>query len=464
MWFNQWYRSWRKQPRNRSPVGSGCLPRKHVRLTVEQLEGRTLLSSYLAATVSDLIADINAANAAAAGSNTITLTAPTTSPYMLTTVDNTTDGANGLPQIANKDNLTIVGNGDTIERSTASGTPAFRLFDVNNSGSLTLQMLTLQNGLAFGTGSAAEGGAIYNQGTLVLSAVTLQGNVAQGCSLCIKNDGSPAAGGGVWSGRSMTLENGTLVQNNRAIGGYGEQASQLSHGTPGGDGSGGGLYIASGTAYLTGVSINGNLALGGQGGDFSYRVPLANAFGGGLYVACGTVNLSGDTVNNNQATANSDIMVVGTNGNTSYGGGLYVAGGTVNLSGTTVNGNVAGGEPVLQLIFDYPSRFAFGGGIYVAAGTVTLSNDTVENNVAIGWNITLGGGIYIASKAAVTLCNDTVESNTVYSVGGGGIYIESGATVYIDSFTVANTINNTDSSGLNSSTANIDGSYILRNC
>jgi hypothetical protein len=47
---------------------------------------------------------------------------------------------------------------------------------------------------------------------------------------------------------------------------------------------------------------------------------------------------------------------------------------------------------------------------------------------------------------------------------GGGIYIESGATVYIDSFTVAHTINNTDSFGLNSSTANIDGTYILRNC
>ena len=71
-----------------------------------------------AATVSDLIADINAANTAG-GANTITLTAPTTSPYVLTAVNNTTDGATGLPVIAANDNLTIVGNGDTIERSTA---------------------------------------------------------------------------------------------------------------------------------------------------------------------------------------------------------------------------------------------------------------------------------------------------------------------------------------------------------
>ena len=69
----------------------------------------------------DLINDINAANAAG-GSNTITLVAGTT--FTLTAVDNTTDGSgNGLPVIAANDNLTIQGNGDTIARSTASGTP-----------------------------------------------------------------------------------------------------------------------------------------------------------------------------------------------------------------------------------------------------------------------------------------------------------------------------------------------------
>jgi hypothetical protein len=198
MWFKQWYRSWRNQPGSRSPVGSGCSPRKHVRLTVEQLEGRMLLSSYSALTVSDLIADINAANKAG-GSNTITLTAPTTSPYVLTAVDNTADGANGLPVIANHDNLTIIGNGDTIERSTASGTSAFRLFDLAKGGSLTLQNLTLQNGLASGSGSSAEGGAIYNHGSLVLTGVTVQGNKAQGSNATKSGqagqDGSGGASG-----------------------------------------------------------------------------------------------------------------------------------------------------------------------------------------------------------------------------------------------------------------------------
>ena len=89
------------------------------RLALEHLEDRSLPSSYSAATVSALIADINAANTAG-GVNTITLTAPTTSPYVLTPSTTPPTGTNrsenGLPIIAANDNLTIVGNGDTIER------------------------------------------------------------------------------------------------------------------------------------------------------------------------------------------------------------------------------------------------------------------------------------------------------------------------------------------------------------
>jgi hypothetical protein len=69
-------------------------------------------STLYAATASDLLADINAVNKGG-GANTIILTAPTTSPYELAT---------SLPTI--KKSVTIVGNGDTIERSTAAGTPA----------------------------------------------------------------------------------------------------------------------------------------------------------------------------------------------------------------------------------------------------------------------------------------------------------------------------------------------------
>ena len=56
-------------------------------------------------------------------------------------MNNTTDGANGLPVIAAKDNLTIVGNGDTIERARRAASACSTWLP---GRSLTLQNLTLQ--------------------------------------------------------------------------------------------------------------------------------------------------------------------------------------------------------------------------------------------------------------------------------------------------------------------------------
>jgi len=288
-----------------------------VRPGLEQLEDRLTPSNFTAANVSDLVADINAANLAA-GSNTIALTASTSSPYVLTAVDNTTDGATGLPVIAAKDKLTIVGNGDTIERNTASGTPSFRLLDVANRASLTLNNLTLQGGLAFGSGVSAEGGGIYNNGTLVLNGVNVQNNIAQGQNgvngtvyAHSGSAGSSAAGGGVYSSGLLTLEGGTSVQNNQALGGKGglEGYRSTAGGSgslslPGGNAMGGGVYVAGGSAMLTAVSVSSNTAEGGQAGYSLYthivRPGVAGlGEGGGLYIApAATVNLDAYTLAN----------------------------------------------------------------------------------------------------------------------------------------------------------------------
>ncbi|MGH7139106.1 MAG: hypothetical protein ACREHD_25445, partial [Pirellulales bacterium] len=214
MWFRAFLtRSKSRLPRGprpqRRPAG-----RRHL-FTLEQLESRTVLSAYSAVSVADLIADINAANTAG-GANTITLAAPTTSPYLLTAVDNTTDGATGLPVIAAGDSLTIVGNGDTIERSSAAGTPAFRLFDVAAGASLTLGNLTLEGGLAQGSGVSAEGGGIYSQGTLTLNGLTVENNIAQGANGVPSSPGQDAAGGGIYASGALTLEGGTRILDNEA--------------------------------------------------------------------------------------------------------------------------------------------------------------------------------------------------------------------------------------------------------
>src|SRR5579871_6620960 len=220
MSFSSWLRN---RQRHVSPRKRPTFPPR-----LELLEDRTLPSSYTAATTSALIADISAANKAG-GSNTITLKAPTTSPYVLMAVNNTNKGANGvgangLPVIGGSkgDNLTIIGNGDTIERSTAANTPAFRLFDVASGSSLTLENVTLRNGLAQGLGSLGDGGAIFNQGTLTVSDSAVSANAGNGA---IANDGtltvndnsilSDNVGGGIFNGAvgMLTLSNSTLLHN-----------------------------------------------------------------------------------------------------------------------------------------------------------------------------------------------------------------------------------------------------------
>ena len=450
--------------RNQTSIQSPRCRAPYFRPQLETLENRTILSNYTAATVSDLIADINAANKAG-GSNTIVLTAPTTSPYVLTAVNNAVDGANGLPQISKKDNLTIIGNGDTIERSTAAGTPGFRLFDVASGGSLTLENVTLQNGLAFGWGVSAEGGAIYNQGTLTLTGVTVYNNTAQGSygadgvatNSKLKNGqdinggtGANAAGGGIWSSGSVTLQGGTTLQGNAALGGQGgaggHTATVAGSGGAGGGGFGGGLYEAGGSATITSATLAFNRALGGTGGasDQVYIGPSGDGgigSGGGLYVADGMLNmgdplgLSSVIVQYNRAqggTGGEDRFGVyspssGRGGNGS-GGGIDVAGGTVTLNFVDLLSNTAqgglGGSPSDGLGPSGSSGDAVGGGLSVGGGAVKLTNDTLTNNQVLSSG--LPGGF----------------------TAGSDIYIASGATVYLDAFTVAHT-------------GNIYGTYIL---
>jgi hypothetical protein len=217
------------------------------RLILEQLEDRTLPSSFTAATVSDLIADINAANAAG-GSNTITLAPKTT--FTLTQVNNTTsEGSNGLPVIAANDNLTIVGNGDTIQRNSTSA--AFRFFEVAGGASLALNDMKLKYG------SAGAGGGIYNLGTLTVSGCTLSYN-------------SAGVGGGIYNLGTCTVQNSTLshnsadagggIYNNQAAGFLTVSASTITKNSATEDG--GGIYDASSyEVFITnGSDVCGNSA------------------------------------------------------------------------------------------------------------------------------------------------------------------------------------------------------------
>jgi hypothetical protein len=375
----------------------------------------------LAATVPALIADINAANKRG-GTNTITLTAPISSPYVLTTVDNMQYGATGLPVIGGgkkADNLTIIGNGDTIERSSLT-TAAFRLLTVANGSSLTLTNLTLTGGNATVDGGIG-GGAICNFGTLVLDAVTVKGNEITGVPGTADSYGdvmSPSysgVGGGVWSNGSLTLKNGTVFANNVAMG-------------------------AVATISTTWYS------------EFP-----SSAMGGGIYIAGGNATISNSTIAGNEAVTPEGFVNI-----TTGGGGIYIADANATISNSTITGNEAV-EPGGYL------DFTGGGGIYIAGGNATISNSTITGNEAVApqyFQTTGGGGICVAG-GNVTITSTTITGNEVAPQGGqttnwgggGGIFIVGGI-VYLDTATVANTINNLSS---DAGGAEIVGPYILLN-
>src|SRR5262249_36526706 len=134
-----------------------------------------------------------------------------------------------LPTIT--DSLAIQGPGAaslTIARSSAAGTPQFRLLTINPGVTAALSGLTLSNGDVVG-----EGGAIFNAGSLSLTGCVLANNTARGAG----GQGSNPFG---------------------TTGGAGGTANGL-----------GGAIFTTGALAVLNCSFSGNLAQGGNGGSNS---------------------------------------------------------------------------------------------------------------------------------------------------------------------------------------------------
>ncbi|MBK8022877.1 MAG: hypothetical protein IPK19_15960 [Chloroflexi bacterium] len=171
-----------------------------------------------------LIEVIGCANSNGAGTNDVINL--TNSTYTLTAIHSSDTG---LPPIgASNGTLTINGNGATIARSSAGGTPDFRLFFIGSGANLTLNQVTLSNGRMTG----GSGGAINNAGTLRVVGSTIANNTANG-------------GGGIinFSGGTVTLRE-SLLANNVATS------------------YGGGIANSGGTVNVVNTTISGNAANG----------------------------------------------------------------------------------------------------------------------------------------------------------------------------------------------------------
>jgi len=315
------------------------------------LTGLVAAPAAQAATVpcsaSSLISAIKTANGTTGGA-TITLTSGCV--YTLTVVNNTTDGGTGLPVITGK--VTVVGGGATIARSTASGIPAFRIFDVASGGSLTLKSLTLSHGLA--DNGVAGGGGIFNHGTLSVTASTFLSNsspaVTGTSGGAINNSGtltvatstftgnSAQEGGGVFNQQTATIKTSTFTNNRATVFG------------------GGALVAAAGTTTVTADAFIGNSGPGGGAIDNDT-----------------TVHISDSTFTGNTAGAN--------------GGGGVVNFGTATIVQSTLSGNTS---PFGANVFNY-TGFTLSIGMSIVAGGLGGSNCGGQAPITdLGYNIDTG--------------------------------------------------------------------------
>ncbi len=442
------------------------------RLSVEALEDRLAPATFTVNTgnPADLISAINTAQAnsvAHTTGNVIDLSGT----YSFTAADNYWYGPDALPAISS--NLTIVGDptaGATLTRASTGTTTAdgLRFFFVSNgisglsAGDLTLQHLTLSNGLAKGGdgsgdggGGLGAGGAIFSMGSLTLDGVTLVGNTAQGGT-----SGPTGAGNG---GGGMG-QDGLADGSGGGFGGTAPGAAGGAGGAGGGSssgGGGGGGFRAGDTGGAGGV-VNGGDGGGGFGfgGASNFGGAAGDGGGGGSNNGDGGGGVGGGGGQGSSGTAGAggNFGSGGVRGTMPGGGGFGGGGG--GRGGFGGNGGFGGGgggqsgragfgggngDPGT---FDAPGGggAGLGGAVFSFDGTLTVRNSTLTANTARGGNggangggfaggsggSGFGGAIFVvngtADVAAATLAGNAVvaggsnNGGPVGNAAGGAIY------------------------------------------
>ncbi len=240
---------------------------------------------------------------------TITLTSPAA-------------GENGLPPILfdGGHRVTIEGSGGILERS-ANTEASFRLIYIDG-GNLTINELTLRNGVA-----EFAGGAIVNHGTLSLNRCTLSDNEAG------------SVGGAIYNGADLQISQSTISHNQAEWGG-GIACSNEASGTFNMDQStvslnsarydGGGILIDF--PGLVGIISNTTISMN-----------TAGTSGGGMYIGFFTsISMLHCTVTQN--TADTSMT------NEGAGGGIYSEG--LSIQATIVAGNHSYTEPFEIIPFE----------------------------------------------------------------------------------------------------------------
>ena len=272
-------------------------------------------------------------------------------------------------------NLTINGPGAnllSVQRSAASGTPAFRIFNIASGNfNVTISSLMIANG---NTTDSYGGGGIFNNSTGTV-------NVANSI---VSSNTAPIGGGIVNNATGMVNVTNSIVSSNSAVigggmlnqsGGYVSVTNSIISGNSTSSGDGGGGIYNTGRLTITYSTISGNNAQSGRGG--------------GIYDTGHGMFVEKCTISGNSASG-------------SYGGGIYNDSATaVTITDSTISGNAA----------------SFGGGMF-SFGTVNVTNCTFSANsaVTIGSTSGVGGGIS-NGNGTVNVRNTIIAKNTAANGG-----------------------------------------------
>lgn len=419
--------------------------------------------------VGTLVKDVLTADTNGQSSNVINLSKST---YDLTAISNYWYGPEGLPPIFS--NLTIHGNGAVIQRDPGAKTPDFRLFYVSGglsapAGSLTMDNVTLEGGIAqggnssYGGGGMGAGGAIFNQGTLSLTDVTLTNNEALGGSSGVGTDALGGGGmgsdadnsdhGGGFGGGFVVVVGGSGGSGSGGGGGFVSGANG-GNGTPAGNGgNGGGLGGFGGKGGGLAIATPGSGGDGGGGqADGSFSDGGGGGFGGGGGGGGGGGVGGGGGLDGGGGFGGGgggEDRAFGGNGDFAGNGGFGGGGGSVGPNAGGGNGGKGGfgggkgsgsglgggGAGLGGAIFNMGADSADPG-----SGQVALRNCTLTANTAQGGNGGGGtgagdggdglGGAFFNLDGTVTLINDTLALNSVAGGSGAGTSSAHGGAVY----------------------------------
>ncbi|MEM7113572.1 MAG: choice-of-anchor Q domain-containing protein [Chloroflexota bacterium] len=450
----------------------------------------------------DHATDLKMAMQCASSETAVTITL--SSDIVLTTVDNETNGSNGLPVISSE--LTLDGAGLTLERDRAyqscdGSDPDFRFFTVANNGRFTLNNITLKNGCVSGADAAGRGGAIQNLGVLGVSNSTISNNTASDRAGAIFNGGeltltatsldgnsSSSWGGGLLNGNNgtVTIDSSTFSNNaaNQGGGLFNNNVMTVRNSTISGN-SGGGLYNAANdnvTINFSTIADNSGEGLYDNGGMVTLNASILANNGGGDCVHHGAFSGSHNLIQDGgSACGLGDGNLIGVNAEL---GGLAQNNPSTGSGQGTPTQAIAASSPAIDFIAADQCSLTvdqrgkerpFGNGCDIGAyeaqtGLVVSSLDDADDgnydegeltlreaiaNAGLGATITfadsLSGGTIVLNQTLIIAQDVTISGNVPIMISGNDSVLIMAVTagdVTLDNLALVNGRADGDAAGL----------------